>query len=67
MIIDLILVSIGLIGLIIATYSDKKTTEIPDYLNYSLIITGLILRLLHSLTYNNFSSIKLALINLVIF
>ena len=34
MIIDLILVSIGLIGLIIATYSDKKTTEIPDYLNY---------------------------------
>ena len=67
MITDLILLILGLLGLIIATYSDKKTTEIPDWLSFSLIASGLSLRALYSITYNDFFYIKIALINLVIF
>ncbi|MBU2639200.1 MAG: A24 family peptidase [Nanoarchaeota archaeon] len=67
MVIDLILLILGLAGLLIATYSDKKTTEIPDWLNFSLIASGLSLRALYSITYNDFFYIKIALINLVIF
>lgn len=67
MIIELILVFLGLIGLIIAIYSDFKTTEIPDWLSYSLIIIALALIAFNSLAYNNFLNIKIALINLIIF
>lgn len=49
MIIDIILLTIGLIGLIIASFSDIKTKEVPDWLNYSLIISGITLRLFYSL------------------
>ncbi len=67
MIIELILVFLGLIGLIIAVYSDFKTTEIPDWLSYSLIITAISLRAFNSLAYNNLLYIKIAVINLIIF
>ena len=67
MIIDIILILLGIIGLIIATYSDVKTTEIPDWISFSLIITGLSLRALHSITYNQPSFTIIALINLLIF
>lgn len=48
--IDLILVTIGVIGLIIASLTDIKKREVPDWLNYFLIGTGLGLRLISSLT-----------------
>ncbi|MAG50914.1 hypothetical protein CL621_04755 [archaeon] len=51
MIIDIILIITGLIGLAIASITDIKTREVPDWLSYSLIIIGLTLRLFYSLAY----------------
>ena len=63
---DLIITIIALITLIIATISDIKTKEIPDYLNYSVIALALVLRLIYSLFTSNYSLIIYALITLVI-
>ena len=41
--IEIILISIGLLGLIAATITDLKTREVPDALNYSMIALGLAL------------------------
>tara|TARA_Y100000310_G_scaffold218438_1_gene219732 strand:- start:8198 stop:9043 length:846 start_codon:yes stop_codon:yes gene_type:complete len=49
MIIDYILIAIGLFGLLIASLFDIKTREVPDWISYSLILSGLSLRLLYSL------------------
>lgn len=51
---DIILITIGLIGLAIATITDIKTKEIPDWLSYSLIATGFAIRLLYSVIYKDF-------------
>jgi len=51
---DIILITIGLIGLTIATITDIKTKEIPDWLSYSLIATGFAIRLLYSIVYTDF-------------
>lgn len=67
MIIDWMLLIIGLIVLLIASYSDIKTTEIPDWLSYFLIISGISLRGLYSLTTNNISYTTAALTSLGIF
>ena len=67
MIISLILLFLGILGLIMASYADIKTTEIPDWLSYSLIISGLFLRISHSIFYQDFSYTFIALINLGIF
>ncbi|MFC1698070.1 prepilin peptidase [Nanoarchaeota archaeon] len=48
MIIDIVLVLIGLIGLIIASITDLKSREVPDWLNYSMIAAGLGLRLIYT-------------------
>lgn len=47
--IELLLLLIGLIGILIAVISDIKTTEVPDYSNYFLIFSGLLLRLIYSI------------------
>lgn len=44
-----ILMLISLIGLIVASYTDIRTREVPDWLNYSLIGAGFGLRLLYSI------------------
>ena len=44
-----ILYSIAFLGLLIGSYSDIKTREVPDWLSYSLIFSGLGLRLMFSL------------------
>ena len=49
MIIDMILVAVGLAGSLAASVSDIKTREVPDWLNYSLIFSGLSIRLIFSL------------------
>ncbi len=46
---EILLVSIGLIGLIIATITDLKYREVPDFLNYFLITTGLSFRFVYSI------------------
>jgi Flp pilus assembly protein protease CpaA len=67
MVISLILLFLGILGLIIASYADIKTTEIPDWLSYSLIVSGLFLRISHSIFYQDFSYTTIALVNLGIF
>ncbi len=47
--IDIIIFSVCLIGLIIATITDIKTREVPDWLNFSLIASGIGLNLIFSL------------------
>ena len=67
MIIDIILVIIGIIGLILATLNDIKYKEVPDFLSYSLITIGLSLRLIYSLTYQQYSYFIYALFYGLIF
>jgi len=50
---DFILLTITLIILILATISDIKTREIPDFLTYSLIFIVVSLNLLNSIIYKN--------------
>jgi Flp pilus assembly protein protease CpaA len=44
---------IALIALIIGSYTDFRTKEVPDWLNYSLIFTGVFLHLLYSIIFSN--------------
>ena len=46
---EIFLVSVGVIGLIIATITDIKSREVPDFLNYFLIITGLGFRFFYAI------------------
>ena len=48
MIMDIILLIIAFIALIIGTITDIKTREVPDWVNYSIIFSGIGLRLLYS-------------------
>ncbi len=63
--IDIILITITITVLIIAAIIDIKTHEIPDYLTYSLIFTGLIIKLIYSILINNFNYILYGLIGLL--
>lgn len=67
MIIELLLFLFAFLGLILASIFDLKTTEVPDFLSYSLIITGLSLRLMHSVVYNNWKFFTSSLLILLLF
>lgn len=67
MITDLILLILASLAIIIALISDIKTKEIPDFLSYSLIISGLSIRFLHAYTFNNYNYLTTAITNLAIF
>jgi len=62
--IDLILLSLGFIGLVVASLFDIKTREVPDWLNYSLIASGLGIRLIYSLATNFWAYFLYALLAL---
>lgn len=47
------LLLISLIALIIGSYTDIKTREIPDWINYGLIFIGVFAHLIYSLVTNN--------------
>ncbi|MDD5086245.1 MAG: A24 family peptidase [Candidatus Nanoarchaeia archaeon] len=47
--------AIALISLIFASLTDIKTREVPDWLNYGLIIFGLFSRLIYSFVLSDFS------------
>lgn len=66
MIIDLFLFIIGLICLIAASISDIKTKEVPDFISYLMIFSGLTLRALHAFTFNQLNYFTSALFYLVI-
>lgn len=46
---DLILVVLVLLALLISSFSDIKTFEVPDFVSYSLIISSLFVRLINSI------------------
>ncbi len=50
---DILLVSLGILGLLIATFTDLKSREVPDYLNYFLISAGFGLRFFYSVLFND--------------
>ncbi|HLD15513.1 MAG TPA: A24 family peptidase [Candidatus Nanoarchaeia archaeon] len=53
MIADILLVSIGFLGLFIASWIDLKIREVPDFISYSMIFSGFIIRLIHALVYSD--------------
>jgi prepilin signal peptidase PulO-like enzyme (type II secretory pathway) len=67
MIIELLLFLIAFLGLILASIFDLKTTEVPDFLSYSLITAGLSLRLMHSVIYNDWKFSTSSLLILLLF
>ncbi len=48
MVIDIILLTLAFVALVIGTITDLKTREVPDWLSFSLIFSGIGLRLLYS-------------------
>jgi|SRR3989338_1852160 len=50
---DILLISLGLFGLLIATITDLKSREVPDYLNYFLISAGFGFRFFYSVLFEN--------------
>ena len=59
--------SLSFIALLIGSISDLKTREVPDWLNYGLIISGIGLNLLFSAIYSSAYFIINSLIGLAIF
>ena len=59
--------SISFIALLIGSYTDIKTREVPDWLNYGLIGTGLCLALLFSAVYWNIRFFINSVVGLVVF
>lgn len=51
MITGIILVVLALLALLIATYTDFKTGEVPDWLSHGFIISALGIRLVHSVIF----------------
>jgi len=48
MVLDVILITIAIIVLLISSYTDIKTKEVPDWLNYGLIFAALGIRVIFS-------------------
>ena len=58
---------LSFIALFIGTITDLRTREVPDWVNYGLVISGIGLNLLFSVIYSNHSFIINSLIGLAIF
>jgi len=63
----LIVYAIAFIALAVASYTDLKTREVPDWLNYGLISVGLGLNLLFSAIFWKWNFIVNSVIGLIIF
>ena len=64
---SLIVYSIALIALLIGSYTDIKTREVPDWVNYGLIGAGLCLGLLFSVFYRNITFLINSIAGLALF
>lgn len=64
---SLITYSISFAALLVASFSDLKTREVLDWLNYGLVISGVALNLLFSVIYSNKSFLLNSILGLVIF
>ncbi|MBI3026672.1 prepilin peptidase [Candidatus Woesearchaeota archaeon] len=58
---------ISFVALLAASLTDLKTREVPDWLNYGLIISGIALNLLFSVIYSTHSFIINSIVGLIIF
>lgn len=65
--IELILISIILVCLVIGSFTDIKTREVPDWVSYSMIFLGFGLRLIYSLYLFDFSYIIEGLLGFALF
>lgn len=63
----IILVVVTLLGLITASVTDIRTREVPDWLSYGLIITGVGLNLLFAFIYSDYWFIINSLAGLLLF
>ena len=59
--------SLTCLVLLIGSITDLKTREVPDWINYGFIISGIALNLIFSIVYSNSSYILNSIIGLVIF
>ncbi len=66
MILWILLLIIAIIALIFATIIDLRTKEVPNWLTYSLITSGIGIRLLYSLIYKDYQIIFYGIIGLII-
>jgi len=66
MITDIILISLSLIVLIIASIFDIKTREVPDNLSIGFIAAAIIIRLIHSIVTSTYSYFLYGLLGLAI-
>lgn len=57
---------LALVAVAIASYTDLKTLEVPDWLNYSLIATGIAAGVMYSLFFSNVIYIVNSLIGLAV-
>ena len=64
---SIITYSLSFIALLIGSITDLKTREVPDWMNYGLVISGLGLNLLFSAIYSNPSFIINSIIGLAVF
>jgi Flp pilus assembly protein protease CpaA len=51
MVLDVVLIVVTLVALFIASYTDLRTREVPDWLNYGLIFAGLGIRGIFAIVY----------------
>ena len=58
---------ISFIALLIGSITDLKTREVPDWVNYGLVISGVCLNLLFSAIYSDLSFMMNSLVGLAIF
>jgi Flp pilus assembly protein protease CpaA len=59
--------AIALFALVVASYCDIRTREVPDWLNYSLIAAGLAIGIIASLAYNTWTYAAFSIAGLLIF
>jgi len=52
MVLDAILISVTMLALLIASYTDLKVREVPDWLSYGLIFAALGIRAIFAITYS---------------
>lgn len=64
---NMVMLAAGVIALLIGSYSDLKTREVPDWVNYGLIAFGLGSRLIYSLAAFDWSYIIEGVLGLLLF
>ena len=64
---EIIISSIVVIALLIASITDIKTREVPDWLNFSLVPLGIGIRLIYSLAINDYSFVIAGLLGFGVF